>query len=1597
MASTESITEAFGYLCNYFTPEKKRATLGRQPQSRKQIRSNLKKRLYRSLFTYLKNTDRHVKHSDGDVIEKVKSEYSWLILSLRKRRRYDDANRLESLLSKLCDSDDRDNVFSVLQVLLKLKDTGSAQKPQAIGHEEVKLPVQPKRGYEPVLPEGPLCYGDTQIIQPDRFHYMHYPRLVFEGQSLEIINPVTNLCEQLPGCGLSGNGFFSVGSCLGDLHEQITTHTLFGGLVQGRVNSLDVKLDIPELPEDLDNNLLETRIPKSVSSYSNDLVDEGFKSQEESLTSSTTGEDMPDEVSFDSVYQSDYDTSIYETCLTEKISQYYTWETVGLGPGPRTKPYLTEAGPEAFDHLNKTILKNLTTAFPSIRVSPRQEISQEELVKEILNMMIAVPSVNFMLDLTDQCFTMRDGLYVSGMSAEAVQNLLDDFLTCGMYFYRLGLFAATPVIDSFYSAGLTFHAFTGAVQSVLHYYSGVILSIGEGKTLLQLRVKCHKLLQEIRYLACLCHCDNPVTEETKTTFPTGIPLLSYLYSETVEASFSDHYPLMLSLLKHTCTPYLLYVQDWVYHGLYRDAYGEFMVQVNDDYLQFKDKHYWTQGYTLGTNRVEESVPLFLKELANDIFLCGKSINLLKACKRDHFLCDVDDSDIAKITLTFSETELRTLTNQCTIYANRMKQIARQLTLSREEMKARADRAKYELMVRARQTQAAELKRLEDKVKERRKAVAAKKRKELTFLKNQMETDLKRRAEQKETALKENKDYMDSVTNRENMMDEEELELERQAREEVIAYYSQLSEEAARREQKALWRVRRARLDIKRTEFLIQEQRQLAAEMEKFKSDPTEIQTNQQLTVRPASPTLPGWARKGLHGPTIEVTGDDEQDGMEEAPKLEGGDKNLPKWALKGLEKYGIKSKSPSPVKSPLRPVTPRSGRSTPARRSLNSSFHVSDETQEAVSKPSIQTFENRHATKESGGEVEPVSKSHVKMVDDHHASKETDADQTNRPHIKTVSDKHITQQSEPEPESRPHIRSYDNMHANKPSDAPEHDNVPKLKLGVMQSSTESKPMEWKIKKQNVFGHVSQISSSYDFNVPKMKKSAVMSSSKESDWSTDFAIKPRIRINRKQTANTQSEEVQTTRQRIKMSDKMCATKESEFIDYEQKRVQMFKERNIYGHATDSSVERLLYDGKFGQKSKDANESISDVRIIPKLDEIEWLTSEVEKYQDNFDILNNPPRVDLLSSVPGIQYGSYGNYDSFYGDIEGYQYLPLKTVIKSSITSVLETQVCLVNESLVRYFLADLQIEDHFMALRRYLCMGDGDFSEILCDLLMEKLGTNPRPQDLVNPMFLNNCLNKAVRLSVNADDKYADNVSFIHKYLPRTLEQTSPDLFDCIQLHYEVKWPLNIVITENSLHKYSQVFSFMLQLKRVVWVLKDVWNRLKRDAIVHKLDRLFEFRELHLFRQEMQLFVKVMQEYISHQIVDVTWQEFQTALTKHVHNVDDLHQQHNKYLDNALFRCLLTKNATSLMKVIQDIFCLILKFHRQLVTGTWHPSQAGHKTHSNHARMKHTYKVFHEHSTFLFKVVSKLADRGYEPHLHDLLLRLNFNHYYDKQS
>ena len=170
----------------------------------------------------------------------------------------------------------------------------------------------------------------------------------------------------------------------------------------------------------------------------------------------------------------------------------------------------------------------------------------------------------------------------------------------------------------------------------------------------------------------------------------------------------------------------------------------------------------------------------------------------------------------------------------------------------------------------------------------------------------------------------------------------------------------------------------------------------------------------------------------------------------------------------------------------------------------------------------------------------------------------------------------------------------------------------------------------------------------------------------------------------------------------------------------------------------------------------------------------------------------------------------------------------------------------------------------------------------------QLSQSPRLQEFFNPTFLNDVLNQAVTSSMHRDDKYTDNLSFRLRFLPKVLRPNgnykvmhfsyhvcfshhvwlshmfascffnttlldnfkffwascsqpalnlfifvyfylAPDALDCLELTYRVPWPVNIVITENGIKKYGRVFTFMLQLKQVIWVLNDVWHQLKRDG------------------------------------------------------------------------------------------------------------------------------------------------------------------------
>jgi len=73
---------------------------------------------------------------------------------------------------------------------------------------------------------------------------------------------------------------------------------------------------------------------------------------------------------------------------------------------------------------------------------------------------------------------------------------------------------------------------------------------------------------------------------------------------------------------------------------------------------------------------------------------------------------------------------------------------------------------------------------------------------------------------------------------------------------------------------------------------------------------------------------------------------------------------------------------------------------------------------------------------------------------------------------------------------------------------------------------------------------------------------------------------------------------------------------------------------------------------------------------------------------------------------------------------------------------------------------------------------------------------------------------------------------------------------CIYMQcWQVEWPVNLIITDECLQLYSRIFSFMLQLKRCVWVLKELFHRLKQGQLFFLL-HIFELLVHDLYSQSV---------------------------------------------------------------------------------------------------------------------------------------------------
>jgi len=217
------------------------------------------------------------------------------------------------------------------------------------------------------------------------------------------------------------------------------------------------------------------------------------------------------------------------------------------------------------------------------------------------------------------------------------------------------------------------------------------------------------------------------------------------------------------------------------------------------------------------------------------------------------------------------------------------------------------------------------------------------------------------------------------------------------------------------------------------------------------------------------------------------------------------------------------------------------------------------------------------------------------------------------------------------------------------------------------------------------------------------------------------------------------------------------------------------------------------------------------------------------------------------------------------------------------------------------------------------------------------------------------------------------------------------------LSFSVKWPLHTIFTPGTLEKYSQLFKFLLRVRRTQSALQKVWSIQMKNKQDADKDIEFSTGNVHSIseckqwqcRSQMQIFIDNLQYYLQ---ADVLESHFTNLLHK-IRSANDAQRDfesiimaHDNFLNALLAQCFLLSSAvcSSLLEIL-DIcqkFCDIVLTSSLLIGNTEMEEQVAQ-----------LWDMYSKKTYMFFQVLSGVCTHQCNPHISQLTLRLDYNRYF----
>lgn len=269
------------------------------------------------------------------------------------------------------------------------------------------------------------------------------------------------------------------------------------------------------------------------------------------------------------------------------------------------------------------------TGDPPVAIGTLPLPAQEQaLVEDLLFVLIGVDG----RDITAQPVLGRQNrsFIVDATLDMSIKELVNRILPVASYYSTITRFIEEK---SSFEYGQVNHALTAAMRTLMKEYLILVTQLEhlQRQGLLSLQKLWFYIQPTMRTMEILASIASSVDKGECMGGSTLTLLHDRTYNFTGDSQAQE---LCLYLTKAASVPYFEILEKWIYRGIIKDPYSEFMVEehelqkekIQEDY---NDK-YWDQRYTI----VQHRIPSFLQKMADKILSTGKYLNVVRECGRD---------------------------------------------------------------------------------------------------------------------------------------------------------------------------------------------------------------------------------------------------------------------------------------------------------------------------------------------------------------------------------------------------------------------------------------------------------------------------------------------------------------------------------------------------------------------------------------------------------------------------------------------------------------------------------------------------------------------------------------------------------------------------------------------------------------------------------------------------------------------------------------------------------------------------------------------------------------------------------------------------